>query len=95
MVTRPCLISASRSHLRSKTSDNESGSKPTSPAMEPSRAGGASMNGMDFDAALKAPVFDANAGPWKATATAGSSNSTLLNIILVFFKPVVEYARSR
>ena len=47
--TRPCLISASRSHLTSNPSENPIGSNPTSPIMDPSRAAGLTRKGRDVD----------------------------------------------
>mmetsp|Transcript_22023 Transcript_22023/g.38797 ORF Transcript_22023/g.38797 Transcript_22023/m.38797 type:complete len:203 (+) Transcript_22023:38-646(+) len=50
MARRPCLISASRYFNKSSlVLANPRGSKPTSPAKDPSRAAGRSMNGKDCD----------------------------------------------
>lgn len=50
---RPCLSSASRSHLMSITLVKPRGSKPTSPARVPSRASGFSAKGSAFDFSLR------------------------------------------
>mmetsp|Transcript_10586 Transcript_10586/g.32614 ORF Transcript_10586/g.32614 Transcript_10586/m.32614 type:complete len:202 (+) Transcript_10586:130-735(+) len=81
MATRPCLISASRSQYksmpRSSISERPSGSKPTSPAMVPSRFLGCSRNGMDseFDASAVA-LRGAAAGPTRAPAPPSSARAT-------------------
>ena len=51
MHTRACFSSASRDHLSGTMLESRSGSKPTSPAIVPSSAGGAFRNGIAFDLA--------------------------------------------
>ena len=52
MHTRPCFSSASRIHFMLYALPSPSGSKPTSPAIEPSRCAGCSRNGSAFDLAI-------------------------------------------
>jgi len=49
MQMRPCLSSASRSHLMSRKSEKYSGSKPAFPTMSTDWHAGAVRNGMAFD----------------------------------------------
>lgn len=77
MHTRACLSSASRSHVKASGPffEKPSGSKPTSPASEPSRAVGASRKGNAFDLAdiatpLLRPLLGARSAPVGAKASA-------------------------
>eukprot|EP00962_Isochrysis_galbana_P038733 scaffold13785_cov93-Isochrysis_galbana.AAC.1 len=79
MQTRACLSSASRAHWMGTTSDRRMGSKPLSPAMVPSRAAGASRNGMAFDLAIMTGeparwATPESAGPVKDSAAAESDS---------------------
>ena len=59
MEERPCLISASRSHLMSKLSENPRGSNPTSPTY-PAVLVGAFTKGTALDISALSAVVDAD-----------------------------------
>jgi len=59
MEERPCLISASRSHLTSKLSENPRGSNPTSPT-HPAVLVGALTKGTALDISALSAVVDAD-----------------------------------
>mmetsp|Transcript_857 Transcript_857/g.1326 ORF Transcript_857/g.1326 Transcript_857/m.1326 type:complete len:200 (-) Transcript_857:17-616(-) len=82
METRPCLISASWSHLMSHMSDHPRGSNPTDP-MRPSVFLGLVRKGRDLDISALSAVVDAMLGAAGAKAVAVPTRAARVAIFIM------------